>query len=282
MDSYLFLVQLSAILLCTKLLGILTKRVSLPQVVGALIAGLLLGPACFGLIPDTAFLDEVAELGVITLMFTAGMETDLDGLKRAGKAAFIIALIGVLLPLVMGFAAAALFNRGEFLQNLFIGRGPDRYLGQHHGRNPEGTGQALHPFGNAILGAALIDDVLGIVALTIVTSLSGKGGGLGLVLLKIALFFALSVLVGFVLHRLISLWFSRWNRDKRRFLIVAFALCLLYAYLSEVYFGVADITGAYIMGIIFANTPRVTYPTGPLRHAVLYAALPWSSSPASA
>ena len=102
-------------------------------------------------------------------------------------------------------------------------------------------------------------DVLGIVALTIVTSLSGKGGGLGLVLLKIALFFALSVLVGFVLHRLISLWFSRWNRDKRRFLIVAFALCLLYAYLSEVYFGVADITGAYIMGIIFANTPRVTY-----------------------
>lgn len=65
--------------------------------------------------------------------------------------------------------------------------------------------------------------------------------------------------MGFVLHRLISLWFSRWNRDKRRFLIVAFALCLLYAYLSEVYFGVADITGAYIMGIIFANTPRVTY-----------------------
>ena len=259
MDSYLFLVQLSAILLCTKLLGILTKRVSLPQVVGALIAGLLLGPACFGLIPDTAFLDEVAELGVITLMFTAGMETDLDGLKRAGKAAFIIALIGVLLPLVMGFAAAALFNRGEFLQNLFIGVVLTATSVSITVETLKELGKLSTRSGNAILGAALIDDVLGIVALTIVTSLSGKGGGLGLVLLKIALFFALSVLVGFVLHRLISLWFSRWNRDKRRFLIVAFALCLLYAYLSEVYFGVADITGAYIMGIIFANTPRVTY-----------------------
>lgn len=259
MDSYLFLVQLSAILLCTKLLGILTKRVSLPQVVGALIAGLLLGPACFGLIPDTAFLDEVAELGVITLMFTAGMETDLDGLKRAGKPAFIIALIGVLLPLVMGFAAAALFNRGEFLQNLFIGVVLTATSVSITVETLKELGKLSTRSGNAILGAALIDDVLGIVALTIVTSLSGKGGGLGLVLLKIALFFALSVLVGFVLHRLISLWFSRWNRDKRRFLIVAFALCLLYAYLSEVYFGVADITGAYIMGIIFANTPRVTY-----------------------
>jgi Kef-type K+ transport system membrane component KefB len=102
MDSYLFLVQLSAILLCTKLLGILTKRVSLPQVVGALIAGLLLGPACFGLIPDTAFLDEVAELGVITLMFTAGMETDLDGLKRAGKSRLYHCPHRRSPPLVMG------------------------------------------------------------------------------------------------------------------------------------------------------------------------------------
>ena len=80
--DYQFLLRLAVILLCTKLLGILTKRVSLPQVVGALIAGVLLGPACFGLIGETTFLDQIAELGVIVLMFTAGLETDLDGLKQ--------------------------------------------------------------------------------------------------------------------------------------------------------------------------------------------------------
>ena len=119
--DYQFLLRLAVILLCTKLLGILTKRVSLPQVVGALIAGVLLGPACFGLIGETTFLDQIAELGVIVLMFTAGLETDLDGLKRSGKAAFVIALIGVIVPLAAGFAVACFFNRGEFLQNVFIG-----------------------------------------------------------------------------------------------------------------------------------------------------------------
>jgi len=113
--------------------------------------------------------------------------------------------------------------------------------------------------GNAILGAALIDDVLGIVALTIVTSMAGQGAGIGIVLLKIVLFFALSLVVGVVLHKLVQKWFETTANDKRRFLVVAFALCLLYAYVAEDIFGVADITGAYIMGVIFAGTPKVAY-----------------------
>lgn len=257
--DYQFLLRLAVILLCTKLLGILTKRVSLPQVVGALIAGVLLGPACFGLIGETTFLDQIAELGVIVLMFTAGLETDLDGLKRSGKAAFVIALIGVIVPLAAGFAVACFFNRGEFLQNVFIGVILTATSVSITVETLKELGKLSTRSGNAILGAALIDDVLGIVALTIVTSMAGQGAGIGIVLLKIVLFFALSLVVGVVLHKLVQKWFETTANDKRRFLVVAFALCLLYAYVAEDIFGVADITGAYIMGVIFAGTPKVAY-----------------------
>ena len=96
MESYRYLLDLALILLFTKGLGLLTRRVQMPQVVGALLAGLILGPAMLGFMKETAFISEVAELGVIVLMFCAGMETDIQELKASGKASFVIALIGVL------------------------------------------------------------------------------------------------------------------------------------------------------------------------------------------
>ena len=103
MDSYRYLLDLAIILLSTKVLGLLTKKVQMPQVVGALLAGLLLGPAGVGLLSDAAFIHEVAEIGVIVLMFCAGMETDIKELKASGKASFVIALCGVMVPLLGGF-----------------------------------------------------------------------------------------------------------------------------------------------------------------------------------
>ena len=99
MDAYRYLLDLAIILLSTKVLGLLTKKVQMPQVVGALLAGLILGPAGFGLLTETSFIHEVAEIGVIVLMFSAGMETDIKELKASGKASFIIALCGVIVPL---------------------------------------------------------------------------------------------------------------------------------------------------------------------------------------
>ena len=89
MESYKFLLDLAVILLCTKVLGLATKRVQMPQVVGSLLAGLLLGPSMLGLLTETEFLSNVAELGVIVLMFCAGLETDIKELKKSGKAAFV-------------------------------------------------------------------------------------------------------------------------------------------------------------------------------------------------
>jgi Kef-type K+ transport system membrane component KefB len=259
--DYSFLLQIAIILLSTKVLGILTKRFALPQVVGALVAGLVLGPAVLGVLQETTLMDQLAELGVIVLMFTAGLGTDLGELKKAGKSAFIIALAGVIVPLVGGFFLASFFNNGPdaLLQNIFIGVILTATSVSITVETLKEIGKLSTRSGSAILGAAIIDDVLGVVALTIITSLSGTGASLASVLLKIAAFFALSVVVFMILRRVVEWWFRRYDRDKRRFVIISFAFCLLYAYVAEHFFGVADITGAYIAGLIFASAPRVTY-----------------------
>ena len=227
--SYHFLFEIAVILLSTKVLGIVTKRFALPQVVGALLAGLLLGPAMLGVLQETTLMDQLAELGVIVLMFNAGLETDLGELKKAGASAFIIALIGVLVPLAGGFALACFFNTGTdtFLQNVFVGVILTATSVSITVETLKEIGKLSTRSGNAILGAAIIDDVLGIVALTIITSMSGTGANVLMVLLKIAAFFAISVVVWIVLHRIVEWWFKRYDRDKRRFVVISFAFCLL-------------------------------------------------------
>lgn len=104
--DYKFLLDIAIILASTKILGLFTKKVNMPQVVGALLAGVILGPACVGVLTETDMIQNMAELGVIVLMFCAGMETDIEELKRSGKASFVIALLGVIVPLVVGGGVA--------------------------------------------------------------------------------------------------------------------------------------------------------------------------------
>lgn len=121
--SYDFLWQIALILVSTKVCGLITRRFQMPQVVGALLAGLLLGPAVFGLLPsDSEMIKQLAELGVIVIMFSAGMETDIRDLKNAGKSGFLVAMLGVLVPLFGGAGLAAWLAPTEnMLQNFFIG-----------------------------------------------------------------------------------------------------------------------------------------------------------------
>ena len=132
MDTYRYLLDLAIILISTKLLGLLTRRVQMPQVVGALLAGLILGPAGFGILAETSFIHEVAEIGVIVLMFTAGMETDIKELKASGKASFVIALCGVIVPLIVrtrpegGYEIISGHRRCEACRELGIEKVPVR------------------------------------------------------------------------------------------------------------------------------------------------------------
>ena len=120
MESYHFIFDVALILLVTKCFAMLTKRVDMPQVVGSLLAGLLLGPSILNLVQPSDFLAMLSELGVVVLMFGAGLQTDIQELKKSGKAAFFIALIGVLVPLAGGYVLAEVFNHGgSFLENMF-------------------------------------------------------------------------------------------------------------------------------------------------------------------
>jgi Kef-type K+ transport system membrane component KefB len=113
--------------------------------------------------------------------------------------------------------------------------------------------------GSAILGAALIDDILGIIALTVITSLADPAISIWAVLLKIALFFVFLVVVGVLFSRLFDVLIKRFQKDMRRFAILAFVFCLLLSYCAEHFFGVADITGAYFAGLIICNTQKTKY-----------------------
>lgn len=269
MDSYSYLLDLAIILLCTKLLGLLTRRVQMPQVVGALLAGLVLGPAGFGILSETSFIKSVAEIGVIVLMFSAGMETDIKELKASGKASFVIALCGVIVPLLGGFAVAWFFNKpgmiessadaSIFLQNIFIGVILTATSVSISVETLKELGKLKTRSGNAILGAAIIDDILGIIALTIVTSLADSSVSLTVVLLKIVGFFAFSGVIGFVFYKLYKKWVDEAKKELHRHTIVAFVFCLLMSYIAEEAFGVADITGAFIAGLIISNVRRATY-----------------------
>lgn len=262
--DYLFFVAI--ILMSTKVLGLATKRINLPQVVGALMAGLILGPACLGLVEKTEFISSLSEIGVIVLMFSAGLETDIGELKKCGKASFIIAIIGVIVPLLGGFAVSALFNTGEntlttskFLQNIFIGIILTATSVSITVETLKELGKLSTRAGNAILGAALIDDILGIVALTVVTSLANPEVEIATVLLKILGFFVFAALFGVLFHILFVRWTDRTTEKLHRYNVMSFAFCLLFAYIAEAFFGVADITGAFLAGILISTSTKNKY-----------------------
>ena len=241
----------------------------MPQVVGALLAGLILGPAGFGILSETSFIHEVAEIGVIVLMFTAGMETDIKELKASGKASFIIALCGVIVPLIGGYGVAWFFNRPNMagsnlsspvvLQNVFIGVVLTATSVSITVETLKELGALKSRSGNAILGAAIIDDVLGIIALTIVTSLADDSVKIGMVLIKIVGFFVFSGVVGFVFYKMYKKWVDGAEKELHRHTIIAFVFCLLMAFIAEEVFGVADITGAYFAGLMLCSMKNGEY-----------------------
>lgn len=249
----------------TKVLGLMTKKINLPQVVGALLAGLILGPG-LGLVEETEFIKNLSEIGVIVLMFSAGLETDVAELKKCGKASFIIALVGVIFPLLGGLGVMMLFNKdagdigtSAFLQNVFIGIILTATSVSITVETLKELGKLSTSAGNAIIGAALIDDILGIIALTIVTSLADSSVNILHVLLRILGFFVFAVLFGVLFHILFVKWTDRTTEKLHRYNVMSFAFCLLFAYIADEFFGVADITGAFLAGVLISTSTKIKY-----------------------
>lgn len=260
--NYEFLLWIALILISTKVLGLLCKAVHLPEVVGALLAGVILGPSALGLMSmegDTGtLLTYVAEMGVIFLMFSAGLDTDLKELKANIGASFVTALIGVIVPLIGGMIGYALYfgedlsNYDQMLQSLFVGVVLTATSVSITVETLREMGRLSGKVGMTILGAAIIDDILGMVVLAVVSSMKDTSVKPATVLIKIVLYFVLILILFMVTSRLE--FAIEKNDHKRRVAIFAIAFCFILAYVSEIGFGIADITGAYFAGVMLCQS----------------------------
>lgn len=269
MVSYQFLLFLAIILISTKVLGLFSRQIRLPAVVGALLAGILLGPSVFNFISFSGtageYLEITAEIGVIFLMFLAGLETDINELKSNIVPSIVTAIMGIAAPLIGGTLAYVLYfhttvtDSTEFLKAIFIGVvlaatsvsitvETLRELGKLKGR-----------VGTTILGAAIIDDILGIVVLSIVITMKTGASHPGVIIVKIIGYFVAMGVLAFVVLKLKKFIDKRGQR--RRTAILAIAFCFLLSYASEEFFGIADITGAYFAGLMLCNTKAAGYIT---------------------
>lgn len=284
MESYQYLLGIALILFTTKLFGMATRRVNMPQVVGALLAGLILGPAVLGILTETELIADIAELGVIVLMFSAGLGTNIKELKSTGKASFLGALCGVGLSLAAGFGVGMLIPGGDPSNKVYravlIGTAISATSVSIAVEALRELGKLNTKAGSTILAAALLDDIIGLVVLTVVMSIGGGGdahsnGAIAvlIVLAKVAGFAVIAAVVALTIPRFIN-WYvkKKGTDDLRRFHVFALALCFLMAYVSQTFFGVSDIIGAFVAGAIVGNSKsggRTEMKIGPLQYLLL-------------
>ena len=264
MNTLQILRDLFIIIVSAKLFGLIARRLHAPQVAGEIIAGLLIGPTLLDLVDPSDFLSGMAEIGVILLMFSAGLETDIDKLKKSGVKATILACTGVVVPLVLGtllymaFYGFAAPGSLEFMKALFIGTILTATSVSITVQVLKELGKISTEVGTTIMSAAIIDDVIGIVVLTAVLGLKDPNANLAAVCIKTVAFFALSVVVGIVIFKIMSKAEARWPHT-RRIPIMGLALAFGMSYVADKYFGVADITGAYVAGIILSSLDDSQY-----------------------
>ena len=260
MDNVRYLLDLAILTFAAKLFSTAGKKIGIPEVVGEILAGLVVGSAVLGLVPESDFLSKMAEIGVSMLMFEAGLGTNLRELKQSGIKATVIACAGVLVPMILGTLLFMCFygfgapGSEKFMKGLFIGTIMSATSVSITVAALKELGKLSDKVGTTIVSAAIIDDVLGIIVLTLVMGLSGQGGSdsVGTVLLKVLLFFAGAIGSGFLVYRGM-VWMDRRYPHQRRIPIISLCYCFLLAYLAGTYFGIADITGAYVAGVVLCS-----------------------------
>ena len=258
MESFLIFKDLAIIIFAAKIMGLLAKKLKAPQVVGEILAGLLLGPSVLGIVDQSDFLVKMAEIGVILLMFSAGLGTELKDLLKTGPVAVVIAMAGVFIPLAGGFLLYSAFygfaavGTEEFFRAVFIGTIMTATSVSITVQTLRELGHLKGKIGTLILNAAIIDDVIGIIVLTFVIGFKDPTSKPLKVVISTLVFFAFSIIVGYILYKIFKALDKKYPH-QRRIPIMGLCLCFAMAYIAEKFFGIADITGAYVAGIILCN-----------------------------
>lgn len=276
MEFYEVLLPLALILILSKVLSIICKKIGIPQVVGMLLSGIIIG--LLSLIPhaNEFILSDsgkngikfLAEIGVVLIMFSAGLETNMKTIKQSGAVAMIVTALGVIVPMALGFVVAGLFNgfdKDHLFSSLFYGVILTATSVSVTVATLKEMKRLSGKAGTIITCAAILDDIIGVVILSIVLSLSGKNGDAGntlgalmtgrnanlsilAVCIDVILFFIL-IIVFSILTRKLFKYLNKKKAHTRRVAIFALAYCFIMAWASERLFGVADITGAFFAGL---------------------------------
>lgn len=258
MDRIDFFRDLSIIIVSAKLCGLIAQKLKVPQVVGEIIAGLMIGPCCFGIVGNSDYLSLIAEIGVVMLMFGAGLETNLKELLKTGPKAFIIACVGVFTPLAGGtllyssFYGFSSVGSESFYRAVFIGTIMTATSVGITVQTLKELGHLKESIGTLIMSAAIIDDVIGIIVLTFVIGFKNPDSQPLDVVIHTVLFVVLSFVVGVIMYYVFK-FIDKRHPHQRRIPILGLALCMFMAFAAEEFFGIADITGAYVAGLILCS-----------------------------
>ncbi|MDD7794316.1 cation:proton antiporter [Clostridium sp. 'White wine YQ'] len=259
------LLDIVLILIFTKIGGIISRKLKMPEVLGALIAGVILGPVVLNFVQYDNNIKLLSNLGVIMLMFLAGLETNVEEFKKAGFSSFIIAVAGIMLPLVLGTLGAYMFF-DNFWENIFVGVILTATSVSISVETLKELGKLNTRSGINILGAAVIDDVLGLILISIVLAVAqtssssvGVSGILPIlyVLIKIIVFCTISIIGVVYLPKYINK-LADYMKSSRDFLTLSIAFAILIAFIAES-LGIAAITGAYICGLMFSQLTHKEY-----------------------
>jgi Kef-type K+ transport system membrane component KefB len=233
------------------------ERVGQTAVLGELLAGVLIGPGVLGLVHESEVLHALAELGVLILLFEVGLESDLDELLSAGLQATLVAVVGVVLPFAGGYAVMHWLGYPPLVA-VFVGATFTATSVGITARVLADLGRLQDPAANVVLGAAVVDDVLGLIILAVVTGAAQTGGvsagSVALLTGKAVIFLVAAILLGLRLAPLLVAWIGRL-RARGTLVVYSLAFAMGLAALAD-FIGLATIIGAFAAGLILAKTDR--------------------------
>lgn len=269
MDRIAFFRDLAIIIVSAKLCGLVAQKLKAPQVVGEIIAGLLIGPSCFKILggadyAGAEYLSLISEIGVVMLMFSAGLGTNMKDLLKTGWKALLIACVGVFVPLLGGtvlfgsFYGFGEFGSEKFFRAVFIGTVMTATSVGITVQTLKELGHLKEKTGTLIMSSAIIDDVIGIIVLTFVIGFKNPDSSPSDVLISTGLFILFAFGVGFLMYYVFKLIDKKYQHHQR-IPILSLALCMFMAFAAEEFFGIADITGAYVAGLILCSLKDSDY-----------------------
>ncbi|MXQ54660.1 cation:proton antiporter [Shimazuella alba] len=261
--------QLATIIISTKIAGDIAVRLGQPSVLGKLIIGVIIGPAMLDWVQNSDVIEAFSHIGVLFLMFFAGLETGISDLNKNRNSSFAVGIGGILLPLIGGYISGITIGM-EQSHALFLGLILSATSVSISVQTFKELGHLKSRESITVLGAALVDDIIVVVTLAVMMSfLTTSDVSLGMVIGKKVIFFVIIALLGwrfvpFMMRKLSSL------RVTEPIMSVSIVLCLFFAYIAE-YLGVAGIIGAFAAGIAISQTEfkkKVEKKLGPLAYTI--------------